>query len=112
MKIMRASTPASSLKEKEMNICSTSVNRHQACQAANPLNAGAALPEDSRASDLDHASILLTEALNAAHNAPDIRRDRVEAIRAQIESGAYEIDSRKLAESLIRENPDLFDDWK
>lgn len=58
---------------------------------------------------LDHASLLLTEALNVANNAPDVRRDRVEAIRAQIESGEYEIDSAKLAEALIRENPDLFE---
>lgn len=59
---------------------------------------------------MDHASLLLTEALAAAHNAPDIRQDRVEALRAQIENGSYEIDMRRLAENLIRENPDLFDD--
>lgn len=71
----------------------------------------AALLKESAENEMDHASLLLTEALNAAHNAPDIRRARVEAIRAQIESGEYEIDSRKLAESLIRENPDLFEEW-
>lgn len=59
---------------------------------------------------MTHAGVLYTEALAAAHNAPDVRQDRVEAIRAQIESGAYEIDLRKLAENLIRENPDLFDE--
>lgn len=62
------------------------------------------------AQDSDHASLLLTEALNAAYNAPDIRQDRVEAIRAQIANGTYEIDSERLAESLIRENPNLFEE--
>lgn len=57
-----------------------------------------------------HAAVLYTEAMAVAHNAPDVRQDRIEAIRAQIESGAYEIDLRKLAENLIRENPDLFDE--
>lgn len=59
---------------------------------------------------MTHAGVLYTEALAAAHNAPDVRQDRIEAIRAQIESGAYEIDLKKLAENLIRENPDLFDE--
>lgn len=95
-----------------MNICSTSTNRRHACAVVNALNVEPAVPENCHANDLDHASLLLTEALNAAHNAPDIRRDRVEAIRAQIENGSYEIDSRKLAESLIRENPDLFEELK
>lgn len=95
-----------------MNICSTSTNHRHVCPVVNALNAEPAVQADRHASDLDHASLLLTEALNAAHNAPDIRRDRVEAIRAQIENGSYEIDSRKLAESLIRENPDLFEEWK
>ncbi len=56
----------------------------------------------------DNAHMLLTVALTAAHSAPDTRQDRIEAIRAQIESGAYQIDSRKIAESIIRENPELF----
>lgn len=56
-----------------------------------------------------HSSLLITEALSVAHNAPDVREDRVEAIRAQLAEGAYEIDIKQLAENLIRENPGLFD---
>lgn len=59
---------------------------------------------------MTHAGLLFTEALAAAHNAPDVRQDRIEAIRAQIASGDYEIDTKRLAENLIRENPGLFED--
>lgn len=59
---------------------------------------------------MTHAGLLFTEALAAAHNAPDVREDKIEAIRAQIANGTYEIDTRRLAEKLIRENPCLFDD--
>lgn len=73
-------------------------------------------PEPEKAaSDRDEAAMahlgaLYTEALAAAHNAPDVRQDRIEAIRAQIENGTYEIDMKRLAENLIRENPGLFED--
>lgn len=55
-----------------------------------------------------HRELLLTVALATAHSAPDTRQDRIEAIRAQIANGTYEVNSRRIAESLIRENPGLF----
>lgn len=69
---------------------------------------GAASSDEEAA--MTHAGLLFTEALAAAHNAPDVRMDRIEAIRAQIANGTYEIDTKRLAENLIRENPDLFED--
>lgn len=53
---------------------------------------------------------LLTQALSVAHNTPDIRKEKIEAIRAQIANGVYEIDALHIAEALIRENPTLFDE--
>lgn len=50
---------------------------------------------------------LRTEAHRAAQDAPDIRREKVEALKAQIAAGEYEIDSRKIAENLVKEDLDL-----
>lgn len=57
-----------------------------------------------------HRDALFTQALTIAHNTPDIREDKIAAIRAQLQNGTYEIDFKKLAESLIRENPGLFEE--
>ena len=51
---------------------------------------------------------LRTEAHQAAQSAPDIRWDKVEAIKAKLASGEYEIDNRNVAEKILREEMDLF----
>lgn len=55
-----------------------------------------------------HDTVLLNEALSTAHNAPDIRQDRIAAIRARLEAGEYEIDCKSIAMGIIGENPELF----
>jgi negative regulator of flagellin synthesis FlgM len=51
---------------------------------------------------------LRTEAHQAAQAAPDIRWDKVEAIKAKLASGEYEMDNRNIAEKILREDLDLF----
>jgi len=51
---------------------------------------------------------LRTEAYKEAMNAPEVREDKVAAIKAQIASGEYEIDSKKIAEGILRDEIDLF----
>lgn len=51
---------------------------------------------------------LLNEALKSAHSAPDVREDKIAALRAKIASGAYQIDTARIARALIREEPGLF----
>ncbi len=51
---------------------------------------------------------LRTEAYSAAMNAPEMRRQKVDAIKAQVESGQYQADSKKTAEKLLQEEPGLF----
>jgi len=65
---------------------------------------------DTRANGdaMSHNGLLMTEALAAAHNAPDTRRERIDALRAQLANGTYEINPLRIAEALIRENPGLF----
>ncbi|MCR5813848.1 MAG: flagellar biosynthesis anti-sigma factor FlgM [Desulfovibrio sp.] len=57
---------------------------------------------------LSHDAQLLMEAKRAAQAAPDVRQDKVEALRQQVANGTYHIDSRQLAEQLVREEPGLF----
>lgn len=44
---------------------------------------------------------LVAEAARAAQASPDIRVEKVEALRAQVESGSYSPNSRSIAEKLV-----------
>ncbi|MBO4336239.1 MAG: flagellar biosynthesis anti-sigma factor FlgM [Desulfovibrio sp.] len=57
---------------------------------------------------LSQQARLLMEASREAQAAPDVRQDKVEALRRQVADGTYQVDSRLLAEHLIREEPGLF----
>ncbi len=60
-------------------------------------------PRGDRVQFSDEA-MLRTEAYKAASNAPDVRRDRVEEIKARVAAGTYEMDSRKIAERLVKDD--------
>lgn len=51
---------------------------------------------------------MLGEALKSAHAAPDVREDKIAALREKIASGTYEIDAARIARALIREEAGLF----
>lgn len=53
-------------------------------------------------------AMLLSEAHRVAQNAPDVRADKVEALRMQVANGTYKADSRLIAANLLREEPALF----
>lgn len=53
-------------------------------------------------------AMLLSEAHRAAQTAPDVRADKVEALRMQVADGTYKVDSRLIAANLLREEPGLF----
>lgn len=57
--------------------------------------------------NISDEALLRTEALQTATSAPDVRRDKVEAIKAQIANGEYTIDTRKIAANLIRDDMQL-----
>lgn len=40
-------------------------------------------------------------AMNAIKNVPDIRKEKVEAIKEQIKSGTYVVDAGKIAEKML-----------
>lgn len=51
---------------------------------------------------------LRTEAYSAAMSAPELRQAKVDAIKSRVDSGEYQVDSRKVAEKLLQEEPGLF----
>lgn len=57
---------------------------------------------------MSHDALLLTEALRAAQSAPDIRQDKVDALKAAIEAGTYNINGQLIAERLAAEETSLF----
>ncbi|MFV0347198.1 MAG: flagellar biosynthesis anti-sigma factor FlgM [Halodesulfovibrio sp.] len=57
---------------------------------------------------LSNEAKLRTEAYTTALNTPDVRQDKVNAIKARVDSGEYVVDSRKVAEKLINEEVELF----
>jgi negative regulator of flagellin synthesis FlgM len=43
------------------------------------------------------------KALDIARNTPDVREDRVAALKAKIASGEYQVDSGRIADGMMRE---------
>ena len=57
---------------------------------------------------LSHEAGLLNAARSTAMQEQDLRQDKIEALKAQIEDGSYQVDSQKIAAGLLREEADLF----
>ena len=51
---------------------------------------------------------LLAEARNAAATAPDVREDKVAALRAQVQDGTYKPNSATIARNLLQEDMAVF----
>ncbi len=52
--------------------------------------------------NLSDAARALSSATKSIGDAPDVREDRVSAIKAAIASGTYKVDSRQLARSMVK----------
>jgi len=57
---------------------------------------------------LSHEAMLHTTARSAAMQADDMRRERVDVLKAQVADGTYPIDNEKIAAKLLQEEADLF----
>ena len=49
------------------------------------------------------------EGFSAALAAPEVRAERVDALKAKIAAGDYQIDARNIAEKMLKEDADLFE---
>jgi flagellar biosynthesis anti-sigma factor FlgM len=61
----------------------------------------AARPAAADGVEVSPDAALMREALQAAHETPDIRADKVEAARKALEAGTLGADAGKLAEALL-----------
>jgi len=57
---------------------------------------------------LSNEAKLHTAARNAAMQADDMRRERVDALKTQVADGTYHIDNEKIATKLLQEEADFF----
>lgn len=85
-------------------------NATQTNQAANRAAAGAAAParESGDRVSLSPEAKLRTEAFTSAMGAPDVRAEKVAALKAQVQSGEYQVDSKAVAAKILQEEPGLF----
>jgi negative regulator of flagellin synthesis FlgM len=47
---------------------------------------------------------LLNEGVQAVKNSPDVRHDKVSALKAKIKNGQYKVDSEKVAEKMLEDS--------
>ena len=57
---------------------------------------------------LSHEARLHTTARSTAMQTDDLRRERVDALKAQVADGTYRIDNEKIAAKLLQEEADIF----
>lgn len=87
---------------------SATLNKGQRAEQAGREQASAeSEPKGDRVSLSDEGR-MRTEAYKEAMKAPEVRQDKVDAIKARIASGEYEIDSTKIAEGILKEELNLF----
>lgn len=81
------------------------VERGESGDAAAKIAAAKAKAKAGEASSdrvsLSDDSRLVAQAVQDAQEAPDIRVDWVEALKAQVQAGTYDPDPRKIAEKLV-----------
>lgn len=53
-------------------------------------------------------ALLLAEATKTAQKAPDVRQEKVNALRVQVQNGTYQVDSSLIAKNLLRDEQSLF----
>jgi len=54
--------------------------------------------------EISDAAILMRQASELAKSAPDVRADKVAALKAQVQNGTYRIDAKAIADKLVDEH--------
>lgn len=84
----------------------TRVQTEQLEQTSKPdsqAKAQAALAPKSDTVSLSDEAQLRTEAYRTAMNTPELRAEKVAALKAQVADGSYQIDSLKIAQGIVRD---------
>ncbi|MBQ9536647.1 MAG: flagellar biosynthesis anti-sigma factor FlgM [Desulfovibrionaceae bacterium] len=51
---------------------------------------------------------LFMEAKQTAQGAPDVRQDRIDALRPMVQTGTYLLDNQQIAQAVVQAEPGLF----
>lgn len=62
---------------------------------------GATAAQETDKIDVSGSSRLFAQALEAAKAAPEVRSERVEAVRTAVQNGTYQIDSQRIAARIL-----------
>lgn len=80
--------------------------RAQGERGASPATPGAVSEGDSVS--LSNEARLMAEANRTAQASPDIRQEKVDTLKAQVQSGTYKMDNERIAQGLLREDMSFF----
>ena len=75
--------------------------------ARNAKGNQAPAPHGDRIS-LSSGARLYTQAFSSALAAPDVRQEKVDTLKTQVEDGSYVVNSRHVAQKLLQEEKELF----
>ena len=101
------SNPGLGKSKESENAQKTSVSQAAGSGASAPnVGSAAAGPKDFGVQLSDEGRKRADErkkAFEIAKNTPDVREDKVAALKAKIQAGNYEVDSGKIADGMLRE---------
>lgn len=75
---------------------------------SHPSSAHGATSAKTDTVSVSDEAVLRTEAYRTAMNAPDIREDKVNAIRDQIANGTYTVNAHRIAANMLSDERSLF----
>ncbi|EFL50278.1 anti-sigma-28 factor, FlgM [Solidesulfovibrio fructosivorans JJ]] len=87
------------------------IGRSGSGETSGVTRGGASQTEAGAATDrvtLSGDARLVSLAANQAKEAPEVRSDRVATLKAQVQAGTYQPDSKKIAEKMLTMESDLF----
>lgn len=68
------------------------------------VDAGSPNPSQKSNVEISDGALLMRQASEIAKNSPDIRADKVAALKAQIQNGSYRVDAKAVADKLVDEH--------
>jgi len=85
-------------------VSKSEVQRLESSNQPKPVSKGGEEQPGSDCLELSVRSREVARITELAKSLPDVREDRVEKVRRQLESGAYEVKAEKIAEKMIKGN--------
>jgi negative regulator of flagellin synthesis FlgM len=96
------------MKQVDLNgISSTQTHKANRAESARQGRVDSAKPvsAEHRVDQVDVSSMgkEISKLVERAKQLPDIRQERVEALRQQVQSGKYEVSSKQIADAILRD---------